>query len=79
MKRNQIKDIHLAKPIDVRPLDQRSGKRIKPGQTPDAKEQLFFMDPVSPLNEMPTGSDEPDLEIQSMIPDYIRRRIRENY
>lgn len=45
---------------DVRPLDQRSnGKRIKPGQSPDAQEQLIFT------------LDEPqDNDLQ---PDYIKK------
>lgn len=37
------KDFDLTMKLpDVRPLDCRCGKRIKPGQKPDAIEQLFF-------------------------------------
>ena len=35
-------DPMLSREIDVRPLLQRLGKRIKPNQQPDAHEQLFF-------------------------------------
>lgn len=50
---------------DIRPLDQRTPyKRIKPGQKPEASEQLFFN---------PGESIEPDYDLESTVPEYIKK------
>lgn len=63
MKRHNIKDREItpSKIPDVRPLDQRLTKRIKPGQQPNASEQLIFN----------TGETiEPDYDLE---PAYIKK------
>ena len=54
------KDLNTQK-IDVRPLDVRVSKRIKPGQSPDAIEQLFF-----------TEDNEPQ-QFDELLPAYARK------
>jgi len=46
--------------IDVRPLSDRiKGKRLKPGQNPDATEQLFFQEEL----EYP----------EDLLPEYVKK------
>jgi len=54
---NRIKQIER----EISPLDQRSGKRLKPGQKSDAVEQLLFI-------ESESIDCDSDLE-----PDYIKK------
>ena len=63
MKRHNIKDREItpSKMPDVRPLDVRVSKRIKPGQSPDAIEQLFF-----------TEDNEPQ-QFDEILPAYARK------
>ena len=62
MKRTKNKDRDLnTQKIDVRPLDVRAGKRIKPGQKPDTIEQLFF-----------TEDNEPQ-QYDELLPAYARK------
>lgn len=87
-KRSNIKDFDInSKKVDVRPLDQRSGKRIKPNQQPDATEKLIFdndillpacednpieLRPLNPPNKF--NSDEDSLQ-----PDYVKHRAKYGY
>ncbi len=68
------KDIFITKIPDVRPLDQRTSKRIKPGQKSDAREQLFFSD-ESQVKTLP----DLDTDLASLLPDYVRKRKKYGY
>jgi hypothetical protein len=75
MKRSIIKDRNInSKNIDVRPLDKRESplntrkgmftRKHSAQMTPDAKEQLFFIDQTGPH------------ELDENLPAYIRNRAK---
>jgi len=56
--------------IDVRPLDERlKGKRMRPGQQADAKEQLLFNNNENSLPDL-------DTDLASFLPDYVKKHLK---